>query len=147
MANELLVEVAKILVSAIVGGGATYYWKYTLPQQQSQKQLVERLESELLFAAHGLQKRFYNFLVLGGWVYIDFEDPKFDLIPSPIYRIGQYLAYAEIWRHNREVLRKIRGKRADAVLDKIDLKMFDPSKLSGLKNASCSKAAHVLGVK
>jgi hypothetical protein len=38
-------------------------------------------------------------------------------------------------------------QKALAVLDKIDLKMFDPSKLSGLKNASCAKAANALGVK
>lgn len=34
-----------------------------------------------------------------------------------------------------------------AVLDKVDLDKFDPSKIAGLEKASCSRAARALGVK
>jgi hypothetical protein len=119
MADGLLVEVIKILGSAVVGGGATYFWKHILPERRRQRDLVERLESELLSAAHDLQKRLYNFIELKGWVYIGAQERQKDLVPSTLYRVGQYLAYSEIWRRHRGVLRKVHPKKADDVFSKM----------------------------
>ncbi len=80
---------------------------------------LDRLVLGLLSATHDLQQRLYNFVGRYGYVYIDAENPKDNLTPSTLYRVGQYLAWVVIWKNNQAAAESVLGPKADEIFSKM----------------------------